>query len=351
MAVFCYFDPNINKEVTKHSYHTPRQLLLKKFSILMVACLALVVLFMVAGSHNSQRVVNGDHICDEAAHAHKYRGPLLATDFNTLEELQEVVTITYLNPPEDTTRDGGFEQVTLEQCAADGSVRSVLTSGVKEDDFRTARNGNLLDKMSLAFRTPYALLHRKDIFKVYFLSRRKHLHYGPGDAAFYDFAELMVENISSQDKNRASKEELGEKGYLNSFNHVSAQAFVTMLFSEALADYVADVHERQNMPELISGKFSKTQLASKTNHPVDNYVDMINNEWGQELGKKLRNKHGIQRDTKWTPALLAAVLNDMQSYFSWSFGVGFTPFSSEKEKVIRFSKKLNAIMAGELPER
>ena len=87
----------------------------------------------------------------------------------------------------------------------------------------------------------------------------------------------MANQISDEDYLNLSCEELSEKGYLNTFNHITAQAFMTSIFSERLADFIADVHELYNMPELITGDFTEQQLADFENGPVDNYVDMINN--------------------------------------------------------------------------
>ena len=128
----------------------------------------------------------------------------------------------------------------------------------------------------------------------------------------------MANQISDEDYLNLSCEELSEKGYLNTFNHITAQAFMTSIFSERLADFIADVHELYNMPELITGDFTEQQLADFENGPVDNYVDMINNEWGQELGKVLGKKYGIDRHTIWTPQLLRDYLNDIQLYHSWA---------------------------------
>ena len=86
-------------------------------------------------------------------------------------------------------------------------------------------------------------------------------------------------------------EDLSEKGYLNTFNHITAQTFMTALFSEAVADFIADAHERGNLAELVTGHFSEEQLLDLQQGPVDNYVDMINNEYGQELGKALKAKY------------------------------------------------------------
>ena len=169
---------------------------------------------------------------------------------------------------------------------------------------------------------------------------------GQGDVAFYDLAETMVRNIRPEDTLIMSRKDLSEKGYLNTFNHITAQAFMTAMYSERLADFVADVHELHNMPELISGTFSKDQLADFENGPVDNYIDMINNEWGQELGKALKEKYSINEETTWTPELLADYLNDIKSYCSWAFQISFIPFKATDELVIKFAWKINTVLEG-----
>ena len=131
-----------------------------------------------------------------------------------------------------------------------------------------------------------------------------------------------------------------EKGYLNTFNHITAQAFITSIYSKEMADFVADVHERKNMPELIYGNFTSDQLLNLDNNPVDNYVDLINNELGQTLGDLLRKKYNITYETEWTAELLVNYLNDIQLYYSRSFGIGMEPFRSQDEVVSKIIKKL-----------
>ncbi len=268
-------------------------------------------------------------------------GGLISTRFKDLDALQQVVSIEFLG---DTTGGKDSKAVRLTHRSNGITVVSALEKGVDEDDFRRARDDGFWAKVGLAISSPYALTHRKDIMRVFILSRRKHDIYGPGDIAFYDFAELMTQGICKEYRQTAAPEDLTEKGYLNTFNHITAQAFVTTLFSEELAEYVADAHERHNMPELISGKFTVEQLVSKDNNPVDNYVDMVNNEWGQALGKTLKEKYSIDSNTKWTPQLLADYLNEVQAYYAWAFQISFTPFDTADEAVIRFSKKLNTVL-------
>jgi len=60
--------------------------------------------------------------------------------------------------------------------------------------------------------------------------------------------------------------------------------------------------------------------------------------------KDLSEKHQINRNTHWTPALIAAYLNDIQTYYSWAFRIGFKPYRTTDQVVVRFANKLNRVM-------
>lgn len=309
--------------------------------------LGLLISFVDCGRPEpvSSFVNNCISVIDEEAI--KGKEALLLTRFKSLKDLESVVKFTYVKPvalsagtlPEKSRVDLSFQNNPKE-------VISTLKSGVNESDFIRARKGNLWNRAWLGLHSPYAVLKRKDLMRIDNLARKRPPFFGKGDVAFYDLAETMVHHISEEDVMKMSSEDLSEKGYLNTFNHITAQAFMTTLFSETLADFVADVHERQRMPELITGIFTADQLADLENGPVDNYIDMINNEWGQDIGKLLRRKYGIRKNTVWTPALLANFMNDIQSYQSWAFQIGFEPFRPSDEIIIRFSSKINNLMEG-----
>ena len=159
-----------------------------------------------------------------------------------------------------------------------------------------------------------------------------------------DVAKALVANINTPDLAFKNTRDSTEKGYLNTFNHFTAQAIITSCFSEELADFVADMHERDRHPELITGRFTPAQIADLGGGPVDNYVDIVNNEWGQEIGKQLKVKYGINRATNWTPELLANYLNDMQAYYIWAFQIGFKPFRPEDKVVRVFANKMNTVL-------
>ncbi|MDC3210774.1 hypothetical protein OAU10_04670 [Saprospiraceae bacterium] len=264
------------------------------------------------------------------------KGVLLTTRFNSFEEFKKEVQVEYSKDEKSWVR--------LTQNSNNQIVSSILKSGVKESDIVAIRDGGLIGKIKLVLTAPYFVTNRNDILRVYMLTRRRHRIFGGGDIAFFDIAKTMMRNINSADLRNIPEEDLSEKGYINTFNHANSQALMTAIFSEQLADFIADTHERSNMPELITGKFTDVQIADIKNGPVDNYVDIINNEWGQELGKLLGKKYQISRETVWTPELLVNFFNDLQSYYSWVFQIGFEPFKSSDDLMIRFSKKINKVM-------
>lgn len=269
-------------------------------------------------------------------------GALLATRFGSFEAFKRVIRVEYFHAG-DTAHDGA-NWVRLRHCSQGQEVTSILAAGVSQDDIMAVKtSGRYADILGLARRAPFAFAFREDMQRILTLARRVPLSYGEGDPAFYDLAEASVAHINTPELAFRFPKDTTEKGYLNTFNHITAQAFITSLFSEALADLIADQHERKNMRELTTGNFSAAQLAS-ADSPVDNYVDMLNNEWGQALGNQLKAKYQLTCATFWTPTLLADYLNDLQRYYGWAFEIGFEPFRAEDELVWRFAKKLNVVM-------
>jgi len=264
------------------------------------------------------------------------QGALLGTRFDSFEELQKVIDIEY-------SEEGGGQVFLTHRCGSN-YVTSTLKSGVTEKDFEAAKIGQLKDKLALAFKSPYLIVRRHDLLRTFHLSRRDGIRFGEDDKSFFDLAQSMTGHIIKTEEDTVYKRDFSEKGYTNTFNHLAAQAFITSIFSEKFADYIADSHELARMPELVTGDFSLKQLNDLDNGPVDNYVDIINNEWGQELGKTLKAKYNIDSQTRWSPDLLTNYLNDVQSYVSWSFKIDMQPFRSTDIVVVKFSRKLNKVM-------
>lgn len=271
--------------------------------------------------------------------------PLITTRFTSLEHLKEKVNFTYLGDTEDTSKRAN-QQVILAYKSNGQVLLSELSSGTDQDDILSAKDGGIWDKTQLLLESPYSIRSRAHLAEIYMMARRRHHIYGEGDVAFYDLAEAAVDKVSSPDLAYLTPLDSSDKGLVNTFNHVTAQALITSFFSKDIADFIADAHERKYMPELTSGRFTLEQLEDSLNHPVDNYVDIINNEVGQQLGLHLRDKYRINRNTRCTPELLSAYLNDLQSYYAWSLEIGLRPFQPTEEVLIRFSNKINSVLDG-----
>lgn len=313
---------------------------------LLFTCVILLSIFSCKTSENTSIMCECNTSNAQGEHS-GMKMALLASRFKSLEELQKIIEIDYedCSSPE-VIKDDRESLVRLKHCSNGIEVTSELKSGLSQGDIIDARDGNFSDRMKLLYDSPYAVANRMALNKVYLLARIKPYLFGEGDAAFYVLAAASVNHINTNDLAYINARDSSEKGYINTFNHITAQAFITSCFSEELADFVADVHELHNMPELTTGRFTTEQIDAPEDNPVDNYVDMINNEWGQELGKVLKQRHDINAKTRWTPDLMVNFLNDIQQYYSWAFQIGFEPFKIEDEVVVRFTKKINVVMQG-----
>ncbi len=271
--------------------------------------------------------------------------PLLASRYTSLEDFKSTIQVEYFNKKRDSDSiNKGSSRVELTYRINGREVISILESGIDQGDIIKVRDGNLWNHIGLIFSSPYAVSQRRPLSKIYLLARRKSDIFGEGAVAFFDLAESSVKNITTIDLAYQIPKDSSEKGYVNTFNHITAQALITSLFSEEIADFIADVHERYSMPELTTGEFTHEQLNDPNNYPVDNYVDIINNEIGQDIGNQLKAKYLINQETYWTSELLTNYLNDIQGYYCWAFKIGMRPFRPQDEVIVQFSNKINSVM-------
>ena len=292
----------------------------------MARWILLMVLFSACSGPVDQALVTKKAACDG--------GPLLlGTSFGSYDELKSCVDIRY-----------DRNSVILSHHGLGGVSSCTLTDGVTEHEIKAANEGSMFTKLKLLTRAPMLALDREDIQRAFLLSRRKPILFGEGDVAFYDLAYEMMYNIDRLYAGIQYKNHFTEKGFVNTFNHFLSQAVITALFSERLADFIADSHELARIPELVNGNFSQKQLEDLDNGVVDNYVDLLNNEFGQEFGKQMKTKYQLNRNANWDYALMTAFLNEAQSYAAASFGIAFEPFRSSEIEVIRFTDKVNAVM-------
>ena len=269
---------------------------------------------------------------------------LLASRFENLDALNQLVDFDY-NQQENDTAYSPKSKVILSYNDGFREIKSVLSYGITQKDLTDAKNASLLEKIQVVTQSPYAIRHREELKGVFKLARRRYAEFKVGDVAFFDIAEAMQRNIDVSPNAFAIAKDSSEKGYVNTFNHVNGQALITALFSENLADFIADVHELHYMPQLTTGHFTQEQLLDTLNYPVDNYIDLINNEIGQELGNQLRQKYQLTPTTYWSPVLLTNVLNDLQNYYMKSFHIWMKPFNQEDKLIHRYASKINVVLA------
>jgi hypothetical protein len=271
--------------------------------------------------------------------------PLLLTRIQNLEHLKTLMTIEY---DRDYTNLDSAQCINslVELCYKSNGlqIRRSMSSGISQQDLMNIAVSDEFTKCKFVLFNPTAIRMRRELEKVYMLARRKADVFGAGDVAFYDLTEASLRNINTHELAFKTIRDSLEKGYINTFNHITAQAIITSFFSENLADLISDLHERMNMPELTTGKFTEAQLKDSLNNPMDNYVDIINNEIGQQLGLRLKEKYKINERTVCTPYLLADYLNDVQSYYMWSMQIGMDKFRPTDELIKKFSRKLNRIL-------
>jgi len=292
----------------------------------------LLLIISLFNSHGEEAISKDQHIgvmpkCE----------PLLASRFKDLDELKQVVDIEYevFGVHEDTIE--GLVRLTY------GGIETELQSGISQDDIIKVRDGKVMDAVGLMIESPYAIRNRIHLNKIYKLARRRPLIFGEGDIAFYDLALACVSNMNFDYTYIQTPRDTSEKGFINTYNHIIAQALITSIFSKKMADFVADVHELKNMPELVHGNFSEDQLIDSNNNPVDNYVDIINNEIGQQIGIALKAKYGITPDTEWDNVLLTAYMNDVWQVFCEISGVVPKPFVIHDTLMKKMSRKINRV--------
>ena len=261
---------------------------------------------------------------------------LLTTDFESFEEFRHLVDLRYY-------KKGKKEIVRLSYSHNGHMINGELTSGYADTEIQKAQHENALKKISVFFAEMNLLRYGGDAKKIYNMVRRRPHVFGADDVAVFNLAEKMMEHIYQDEKATLPAKTLSEKGLINTFNHILGQTFFTSIYSEGISDFIADVHERGNLKAMTNGAFTEEELDDIEFGAVDNYVDIVNNEIGQELGKSLRKKYQMHKDMIWNEALLCNYLNDVQAHFTWCLHLNFEPFKVGDPEIGIYVKKLNRL--------
>jgi hypothetical protein len=113
-------------------------------------------------------------------------------------------------------------------------------------------------------------------------------------------------------------------------SHVTGQALITTLYGAATADEIGDMHER-GQGSLMSGDIPQNEQKQA----IDNYADLINNEFGQMWGSQIQEELGITSSTTWTPELTSSFLNSLQGKIGESMGIEFNKQFTKDDQFVK----------------
>src|SRR5919197_307345 len=184
-------------------------------------------------------------------------------------------------------------------------LNELSESTVTQAELKAAKAGGFLDKAALGLSHPELIWYRSDL--------------------------EAIEKLSFVKKSKSATE-----GRRNMLLHVFGQAVITTLFGRGAADLAGDIHER-DMASLISG----TITPAEEKGAIDNYADMINNVYGQQLGAELASSLGVGGGTTWDPALTTQYVNAAQAWIAGEMGWKVSDFKDTDPVIVKFTALLN----------
>ena len=263
--------------------------------------------------------------------------PIIASEHPTLEKLKEEIDITY-----------GNGRVTVGHSKKKLKDRNTLRSSlIGEAELKKAHEAS--EKWNHVRKALFGLSHPRLAINQTALERSEKLSFvkkNNSGSALGRISNAMFDNIQNKPSVKPYEGPGGEKltshdATKNMMLHVFGQSTFTVLYGEGAADLTGDLHER-DQPSLITGEIGEDEEAQA----IDNYADMVNNEYGQEVGLHLRRRLGINDRTVWTPDITAKYLNSVQDYFSQSHEWSFKDFDASDARVHRFTNLLNEVQHG-----
>lgn len=275
------------------------------------------------------------------------RKPLIATDYKSLRELKRELDITYSPAQFIPDNDGGIAMpayVTISHPGGGINMANTLSeSTIKQEELKRATNANPFYQALTATAHPEVGVFRSELDSIRMLSFVRHNRSGSAIGVISNSMFTRIRN-KPPDTHRSYATAKGmakisaHDAIRNMMLHVFGQAIITTLHGRVVADLAGDIHER-DQDSLITGKIAVTEEKDA----VDNYTDLVNNLYGQELGEELRLTFDINRDTTWTPELVTSYLNAAQRYFHQHKGWRFQEFSKNDDEVKKFTSLLNEV--------
>ena len=254
--------------------------------------------------------------------------PLVATDYGTLEQLKTKINITYstelLQGKESTTQ---YNKVTVSNTYNGTTVEDALDDReYSQEDLKAVKKDTWWQKLGAGLKYPQAAYNRSELEQIKSMSYRDKSD-GKRGMAFGDISLELYKR--TQNKGKGTLE--------NTYLHVSGQALITILFGKGVANFTGHLHER-SQGSLITGQFAPKEMSQA----IDNYADLINNQWGQVLGGRINSKFNVSSSTVWDNNLSANVLNEMQGFYGEMMGKTFNSTFKPDEKYVKdFTEFMN----------
>lgn len=243
--------------------------------------------------------------------------PLVASDYASMAELRkDLIVVNYLD---EETRIIAVSNM----CNGIMRIGEATSDGMTESEFFE------IIKIQVPYYGGFKIFKsiftdREPLFKGFALRKVRKMQsktkINDRRLSFGEIARDFTENTLNRDRDLYQSEKLK-----NAYKHVLAQSLVTVLFGEDVAELSSKIHERHQLKEW-NGLDEVDQ--------IDTYVDLINNQWGQQFGQELKVELGITDDTVWTSELTAQYLNGMQQKLTESMGSEFgSEYSAEDQYV------------------
>lgn len=281
------------------------------------------------------------------------RKPLIANQYRSLDELKKAVDIQYTPGGYETRFTGDTytdvyiqAKVSVTDKSGKGTNELSEATVVQKEASDKLEKGSTWDKLMLALQYPDAAYFKGELEEIRKLAKATKDPKGKiiNGTAIGHMSDLMYEHLAMKDRPSGRTVMIGKdkttmKGATkNMMLHVFGQALLTTLYGRSVADLAGDIHER-DQPSLITGVISKAE----ERQAIDNYADLVNNLYGQDIGERLQKELGATENTVWTPELTAKYLNAVQLEIEKEMKWTFKPFDAKTPEVVRFTDRLNEV--------
>lgn len=263
------------------------------------------------------------------------RKPLIANNYKDLAALKKAVDIKYTPAGKISSAE-----VSVTDKAKKSKGTNTLSEGTAgQAEIKKAAGGDWGDKLAFGAANPSAVWHKSALEGIEKLSYAKKNTAG---SALGHISDAMYPHIAKPPTGGAvwigKVKVTMPDATKNMLLHVFGQAVITTIYGRSAADYAGDLHER-DQASLISGAI----LPAEERQAIDNYADMINNLYGQDIGERVAKTLGVSSSTVWTPALTAKYVNAIQGEIASEMGWKMTPFSATDPQIVKFSALLNEV--------